>query len=239
MEQSCDELKELRGIDASFDRHEPELPLGGDGGNHVQSEAAPGARHHRRLPLHAPGGAGMMVGAQSRLIAWEDAGLHGPGQLSYPGILLVEPFLHRLGLLLVGPPERTLGGESELIQKTAYRGLAEGDAEAFGDRLTDHLRGPEGKGKLELEGIFHRDRIVDPLHRGSVEPGPAASPFLRIEVIPSPLADRASQPYMAWRLSGDAGNDLRAFALLHAHDCPFSEFRQRPVVKSSGIHGSL
>ena len=84
VDQSFDELKKLGGIDPSLYHHEPELPLGGDGGDHVQSEAAPGTRHDGCLPLHSPSGACMVIGAYSRLVAEEDAGLHGLRKLFDP-----------------------------------------------------------------------------------------------------------------------------------------------------------
>ena len=182
----------------------------------------------------------MMVGAYSRLIAEVDASLHGLCKLLDPGVFLAEPFFNGFGVLLIGPPERTLGRKTKLVEKTTYRCFAEGDAEAFGYRLADHLRSPEGKGELELKGVLHGDRIVDPFHGKAVELRRASSPSPRIKVAPSslPVSCKPAVHGPTAYLEG-AGNHFRALALLHAHDCSLPEFGQCLSVESSGIHGSL
>ena len=55
--QPFDELKKFGGVYPSLYHHEPELPLGGNGGDHVQSEAAPRARNDGRLSFYSPCGA--------------------------------------------------------------------------------------------------------------------------------------------------------------------------------------
>ena len=61
VEQSLDEFKKFHGTDTPFDYHETKLTLCTYRRNNIQPETCPCTADCRRLPLHSPRGASMMI----------------------------------------------------------------------------------------------------------------------------------------------------------------------------------
>src|SRR3954466_10680461 len=107
-----------------------------------RGEPGAGSAHRRRLGDRGPGGAGVIVAAHAGLVDEEHrpaARLGLGGDLGVVGLL---PAVHRAGVGLLGPVERTLGGEAEVVQGAPDAGHGQRHAEPGRDQLADDLAGP-------------------------------------------------------------------------------------------------
>ena len=236
LNQPLDEVDKDPRAHLALDSHEPKLPLGTDGREH--SEAEPGARgaDYRRGPLRCPGGAAMMVRADTRFVAKEDLGLLLPRQAPDAGIVFCQPLLDRCRLLLRRSPDGPLWRQAQLIQEATHRRLAELDAESPVNHDANHVHRPQGKGKFQLQRILHRHGPVDPPERRGIQ-FRRPSPALLGRQCPPAALPIARQP----AVDGDAidakhgGDGFGAFPRLHTLHRPAAQLCQRLMVQSAGI----
>ena len=236
MKKSFDEINKLNGSYPSLNRHESKFPLSADRRDQVQSKPCPGAADHRGLPFHRPGGTGMMVRAHPRLIPKEYQRLLLTGQPLDPGILFLQPALDFLRLLLVSTPDRTLRGQSHLVQQTTYRSLTEFDAKPLIDKLPNHFGRPKGERELQLQRIFIGYGLVDPLERRAVQFRSPPPTFLGIQRTPTAMSI-ARQPAI-YRYAVDSqslSNYFRTLSVLHTGHSSLSQFGQCLMIEFSSI----
>jgi len=110
-----------------------------------------------------------MIGAHPGLVAKVDVRSGLGGELPDAWILCFEPVFHLLRVLLVGPPQRTLGAQTQLLEQPVDRGAAELHPELPGHHLPHHLAGPQRELELHLHGVLHGDGLIQPVHGLAVE----------------------------------------------------------------------
>ena len=232
MKKSLDKLNKRTRSDTSPQNHKPEFPLSTDGRDQIQPKSSPGTANHRRFPSCRPCSTRMMIGTDPRLISKEDHSLLFTGQTLNPGILLLQPLLDFLRLLLVRSPDRTLRSQSQLPQQTADRGLTQLDTKPLINDLSHHLRGPERKGKLQLQRILFGYGPIDPLQSSAIQFGRPSPSLFRIQGPPAapaisrqPAVDRDSVN------SQSLGDDFRTLSFLYTGDSTFAQFRQHPIIE--------
>ena len=231
LKQSFDEINKLNCSYPSLDRHETEFPLGADCRDQVQSKPCPGAADHRSLAFHRPGGTGMMVRTHPRLIPKEDQRLLLTGQPLDSGILFLQPALDFLRLLLVCTPDRTLWGQSQLVQQTTHRSLAELDAKSLIDKLPNHFGRPKGEGELQLQRIFVSNGLVDPSKRRAIQFRCPASTLLGIQGTPTAMSISRQPAVHRYPVDSQGlSNHFRTLSVLYASDRPFAQFGQRLMI---------
>ena len=111
--QALEELDEHLCTDGAFMQHEPKLTLRADRRDHVQREAPARRLHHRRLALLRLGRAGVVVRADTRLVAKVDSCADPLGFGTDRGVRLRLPCPHQHGVLLPRLVERLLGAEAQ------------------------------------------------------------------------------------------------------------------------------
>src|SRR3990172_7556853 len=147
-----------RRVETALEHHEREPPPVGDRRDHVASEALPRARDHRRLPATPVRAPGLMVRAHPGLVAPEDRRLLPTGQGADGRILPLEPSVHRLGILFVGPPDGFLRSEAPAPEVATDCPDGEAQAELPGHQVAYRLSCPEHKWHLELVRTAIRDQ---------------------------------------------------------------------------------
>lgn len=101
-----------------------------------------------------------MIRSDPRFNSKENQGLIPSSQRANTWILLLQPFLDLFRPLLICSPNRTLRRQTQLIQQTAHRGLAQFYAKSLIDDFSDYLGCPKSKGELQLQKIFHGHRVA-------------------------------------------------------------------------------
>src|SRR5215475_8438196 len=64
------------------------------------------------------------------------------GRPLYSRVLRCQPFLHGLGVLLIRPPQRALWAQTELMQQSTDRAVAQLHFVALGNQCLHHRRSP-------------------------------------------------------------------------------------------------
>src|SRR3954471_17517670 len=122
-----------------------------------RGEPGAGGRHRRGLADRSPGGAGVVVRTHPGLVDE----VHRPaGRLGGRGdrrIVDLPPPGHRDGVGLLGPIQRPLGGEAQVVQGAPHAGHREMHAEPSGDQLADDLAGPQRHSEPMIAGIAFGD----------------------------------------------------------------------------------
>ncbi len=114
----------------------------------------------------------MVVAANTAFVAEPDLGAgllgHPPDQRE----LFLLPSLHPCRILLVGPVQRTLATQAQLLQQTARAGATQLDLEFLPDQPAHYGDGPERELKPVLQGcligyqVVQAFRLIGPqLHR--------------------------------------------------------------------------
>jgi len=236
LKQSFDEINELNGSYPSLNRHETEFPLGADRRDQVQSKPCPSAADHRGLPFHRPGSTGMMVRAHPRFIPKEDQRLLLAGHPLDSGILFLQPALDLFRLLLVSTPDRTLWGQSHLVQQTTHRSLTKLDAKPLMDQLPNHFGRPKGERELQLQRIFVGNGLVDPLERQAVQFRSSTPTFLGIQRTPTAMSiSRQPAIYRYAVDSQNLSNYFRTLSILYTGHSSLSQFGQRLMIEFPSI----
>ena len=207
---------------------------------HIQAIPCARTAHHRGLSLTSPGRPRMIITAQPRFIAKPDLRSQS---LGFPGnrrVFLIDPRSHPLGILLVRPPQGLLGCDTQLCQQTPYRIGAQSDTILLVNHRRYGVACPQGKGKLVLPWILPYHYPIDPCDHAPLHLARAASPFPRVQSIPStrtihrqPVVDaRAAESHSAY-------DHLRALTTVHSGHRSFSKFRQNFMLQFPAIHRFL
>jgi len=162
VQQSLAEVDEHLGVQRAVVDGEPQRALRGDRGDHVDRMPGAGGAHYRGVADRRPGGAGVVVRADPGLIGEVDRrprllGLGPNGRVD-----LALPRLNRGRVLLVGPVQRPLRGQPELVQQPAHTHHRQPHVELAADQLADHLPRPQRERKLQLPRISPDDQRVQP-----------------------------------------------------------------------------
>ncbi len=217
VDEPAQELHVHRGGRALRGHHESPLPLGGDRGDHIRREAAPGCPHHRgpawaaqvaprRWPVRIPASSPKQITASSR---W--ASLWMAGQSSSR---------HRCTATESCRSVRSRarwGARPQTLQQPAHHGLAEADSELRPDQLLDHRAPPGRKREAPVHRVLAGGEADQPPHL----------------LGPQPLVDDRAMETQ--RLD----HDLRTLAIPHDwSDCPPACLRQRRVGRGRVHPGS-
>lgn len=160
--QAPEELDEHLRANRAFMQHEPKLTLRADRRDHVQREAPARRLHHRRLALRCPGRAGVVVRADTRLVAKVDRCSDPLGFGTDPGVRLRLPCPHQHGVLLPRLVERLLGAEAQDLHEAVDRGDRQFLLELAFDQVADQRQRPQAELELELLRVMVTNGIGDP-----------------------------------------------------------------------------
>ena len=164
-DQPLQEHNKYEGGELLVEDHEGQLSAVGDGGDQVAAEALSRPRDNRGFPSPSIGGAGLMVGSHPHLVAPVNRGSLTSGADPDGRILLGQPVPHRLGVLLVGPPEGFLWREAPVVEIPPHRPDGKPNADSMGNEIPHCFARPECKPQLELV----RTTVCDQTHcRGSL-----------------------------------------------------------------------
>ena len=236
MNQPFNELDKARCAHASSDYHESEFTLGTHSRDHIQSKTSPGTAHNRRLSLDCPCSARMMVRSNASLISKEYLRLFCACQAPNPRVPLLQPALNFFRLLLIGTPNRTLRGQSQLRQQPAHRRFAQFYVKTIIDHLPDHFCRPQGIGEPHLKRVLHRLGAENPLHGRAIQLRRSSAPLTSIQRTPSAVTV-SCQPTVHG-CTGDThclGHNFWTMAFLNASYSPLSYRCQILMVKFSRI----
>jgi hypothetical protein len=143
---------------------EPQQSFRGDRGDHVQTVPGTGRLDHGGLPDGGPGGAGVVVRADPRLVTEVDRRPVGLGLGADRRELLVAPPLDRLRVGLPGPPQRPLRGQAQGAQQPTHADRGQRDPELPADQRAHHVPGPQREPELQLPRVGPGDQRVEPAH---------------------------------------------------------------------------
>jgi len=234
--QALQELQEHCGRHSALGDHETQLALGTYGRNHVGPKAGSGTRYYRGLSAFSPGGTTMKIRPHSGFIPKINLCTQLSSATTNRRVFYFSPSPYCLRILLVGPPQRPLRTQSHLPEESTHRTTTQAHTKALSNQLSDHIGSPQGKGKLQLQRILQRHRIVDPLQSLTVELGRSATPFICTKVLFSSGAiQRQPTKHRAYTNSQHIGNNSGAFPGLHTPHSTLSQFRQRLVIQCSAI----
>jgi hypothetical protein len=164
MHQPLEELQEDLRRGTAFVHHEAELPGGADRRGHVQRETPVRGFYHRRLAHWCPGGAGLVVREDARLIGKQNRGANVFGLGSNGGKLLVLPALDQDRVTLHGRVQRALGCKAQGVHHPPHRRARQAHCEALLNQFADQPRRPGGERKLVLLGLVVTHRSGQPGH---------------------------------------------------------------------------
>jgi len=128
--QPLEKADEHLGVHAALHSHEAKVTTATDRRNKIQAQAGTGGGNNRRLAAWRPSRAGRGVGANAGFVAKPNLGFVGLGCRTNPREFLPQPALHRSGILLVRPPQRTLRRQAELLQQATHGGTTQANAKA-------------------------------------------------------------------------------------------------------------
>jgi hypothetical protein len=216
--------------------HEPHPATPIHGTDHVEVVSRTGALHHGCMPFDAPGRSRMIVAAKARFVCKPDLRFHLLGFLFDRGIILLNPLAHALRVLLIGLPQRLLGRDAQLCQKTAHRIGTQANPIFHVNQRADGIAGPQGKWKIILARVFADHGSIDPLDHVAFELTGAAASLLGIQGIPAASPEHG-QPIVNRRSAEpeSAHNHFRAFPALNPCDCSLTKIGQDIVLKLSAI----
>ena len=160
--QALEELDKHLRADRAFMQHETKLALRADRRDHVQREAPARRLHHRRLALRRPSRAGVVVGADTRLVAKVDRCFNPLGFGADRRVGLRLPRAHQHGVLLPRLVERLLGAETQDLHQAVNRGDRQLFLELAFDQVTDQRQRPQAELELELLRVVVTNRIGNP-----------------------------------------------------------------------------
>lgn len=103
----------------------------------------------------------MKIRSYTGLIAEIDIGLLLAGQRLDLRKFAIQPLLNNFRILLVGAMQRLLRGQSQFFEQAGYGNQIQFDIKLIHDQIAHHIACPQGKYKLELQGILHRHDVVD------------------------------------------------------------------------------
>lgn len=160
--QALEELDKHLRADRAFMQHETKLALRADRRDHVQREAPARRLHHRRLALRRPSRAGVVVGADTRLVAKVDRCFNPLGFGADRRVGLRLPRAHQHGVLLPRLVERLLCAEPQDPHEAVNRGHRQFFLELAFDQVTDQRQRPQTELELELLRVVIANRIGNP-----------------------------------------------------------------------------
>ena len=115
-DQAAQESEQHLPGESLLEHHESQPPQIADGGDHVAAKSLSGAGDDRRFAFPTVARAGLMIAAQTHLVALENLGPLPLGTPSNGRILLAEPTLDSHRIPLVRPAQRFLWREAPLVQ---------------------------------------------------------------------------------------------------------------------------
>lgn len=160
VDKSFQKLNEFPSVEPAFNRHKAQFASGTDGRNHIHTEPCPGGFDDGRQPFRGPCRATVKIRAHAGFITKVDLGLGLSGQRFFWKLAL-QPLLHKIRILLVGPMQRILRRQTHFLKQSTNRYQTQFNTELILDQVAHHITRPQSKFKLELQGILRGDNIVD------------------------------------------------------------------------------
>src|SRR5262245_57769083 len=124
-QKPLEEVYEHRSGDPPVSQHEAQLTLRADRRDQIDAEPCARTRDHRRPPSLTPGCSAVEVRSNAGLVGEEDLRALAPCATLDRRVFRRQPVLHRLGVLLIRPPERALCAQPELMQQSTHRTMAQ------------------------------------------------------------------------------------------------------------------
>ena len=187
MDQADEKIDKYFRAYSAFGDHEAHLPPRADGRYEVEPKACPRGGNDGRFTSLSPCCAAVIVRADASLVCKVDIRLGLARQCFDLWKFLLQPLLHRLGVLLVGTPHRPLRAQPQLVQKPADRATAKSNPVFVMNQAHHHGGRPQGKGKLQLQRVLIGDRVVEPTQCGAAKLPRPPTPLAGIQCVPSTL----------------------------------------------------
>ena len=162
--QTCQEFLERFRRGGFLMDHEAKIAARADGGNHVEREAAACDADDRCLSDRRPGGAGVVIGTDTRLVGEVDHCSFGARLGFDRGIGLGPPLPDQLGILLPCLVQGLLCRVAKQFHDPADRRQGQGLAKLALDQLADQLQGPQVEFEFELLRRVVANSACDPTH---------------------------------------------------------------------------